>query len=221
MKRITVIVGHYGSGKTEFAINYALHLVRQGLKTALVDLDIANPYFRSRERQELLEEEGIAVYSNVFRRDITSDLPALDPGIRAPLEDKTCHVVLDAGGDDSGARILIQYRKYLTDPEETEILFVLNGNRPETDTAEKNIHYLKTIEAEIGLPVTGLVNNTHMLRETTKDDLDRGMELAREVSGIAGIPIKFHSIIKELMPAACQEDVFPLTLFMRPEWLDR
>ena len=105
--------------------------------------------------------------------------------------------------------------------EETEILFVLNGNRPETDTAEKNIRYLKTIEAEIGLPVTGLVNNTHMLRETTKDDLDRGMELAREVSGIAGIPIKFHSIIKELMPAACQEDVFPLTLFMRPEWLDR
>ena len=221
MKRITVIVGHYGSGKTEFAINYALHLVRQGLKTALVDLDIANPYFRSRERQELLEQEGIALYSNVFGRDITSDLPALDPGIRTPLEDKDCHVVLDAGGDDSGARILIQYRKYLTDPEETEILFVLNGNRPETDTAEKNIHYLKTIEAEIGLPVTGLVNNTHMLRETTRDDLDRGMELAREVSGIAGIPIKFHSIVKELMPAACQEDVFPLTLFMRPEWLDR
>lgn len=221
MKRITVIVGHYGSGKTEFAINYALHLVRQGLKTALVDLDIANPYFRSRERQELLEEEGIVLYSNVFRRDITSDLPALDPGIRAPLEDKTCHVVLDAGGDDSGARILIQYRKYLTDPEETEILFVLNGNRPETDTAEKNIHYLETIEVEIGLPVTALVNNTHMLRETTKDDLDRGMELAREVSDIAGIPIKYHSIVKELTPISCQEDIFPLTLFMRPEWLDR
>ena len=221
MKRITVIVGHYGSGKTEFAINYALHLVRQGLKTALVDLDIANPYFRSRERQELLEEEGIALYSNVFGRDITSDLPALDPGIRAPLEDKDCHVVLDAGGDDSGARILIQYRKYLTNPEETEILFVLNGNRPETDTAEKNIRYLKTIEAEIGLPVTALVNNTHMLRETTREDLDKGMELAREVSDLAGIPIKYHSIIKERMPVSCQEDVFPLTLFMRPECLDR
>lgn len=221
MKRITVIVGHYGSGKTEFAINYALHLAHQGLKTALVDLDIANPYFRSRERQEFLEEEGIALYSNAFGRDITSDLPALDPGIRAPLEDKSYHVVLDAGGDGSGARILIQYRKYLTDPEETEILFILNGNRPETDTAEKNIHCLKAIEAEIGLPINGLVNNTHMLRETTSDDLDRGMELAREVSGISGIPIKYHSIAKERMPITCQEDVFPLTLYMRPKWLDR
>lgn len=221
MKRITVIVGHYGSGKTEFAINYALHLARQGLKTALVDLDIANPYFRSRERQELLEGEGITLYSNVFRKDITSDLPALDPGIRAPLEDKGCHVVVDAGGDESGARILIQYRKYLTDPEETEILFVFNGNRPETDTAEKGYHYLKIIEDEIGLPVSGLVNNTHMLRETTRKDLEKGIELAQQTALTAGIPIKYHCVMKELMPIPDQKDVFPLTLYMRPEWLDR
>lgn len=221
MKRITVIVGHYGSGKTEFAINYALYLVRQGLKTVLVDLDIANPYFRSRERQETLEKSGIAVYSNIFRQDITSDLPALDPGIRAPLEDKSCHVVVDAGGDGSGARILNQYRKYLTDPIETDILFVFNGNRPETDRGDKGILYLNEIVEEIGLPISGLVNNTHMLRETTRGDLEKGVLLAEEISRRTGIPVVFHCAAKELQPFPEGRDFFPLTLSMRPGWLDR
>ena len=108
-KRIRVIVGHYGSGKTEFSVNYVLKLAEQGKKTALVDLDIANPYFRSRERRQLLEGKGIQVFSNAFGYDITADLPAITARIKAPLEDESFQTVVDAGGNDSGARILNQF----------------------------------------------------------------------------------------------------------------
>jgi signal recognition particle GTPase len=94
-KRIRVIVGHYGSGKTEFSVNYALKLVKLGKKTALTDLDIANPYFRSRERKQLLENEGVKVYSNTFGYDITADLPAITAEIKAPLEDVSCQTIVE------------------------------------------------------------------------------------------------------------------------------
>jgi len=96
-KRIRVVVGHYGSGKTEFSVNYALKLAEQGQKTAIADLDIANPYFRSRERQRLMEEKGIRVYSNTFGYDITADLPAITAASEL-LWDPDCQTVVAASG---------------------------------------------------------------------------------------------------------------------------
>lgn len=156
-KRIRVIVGHYGSGKTEFSVNYALQLAAQGQKTALADIDIANPYFRSRERQRLLESEGVKVYSNTFGYDITADLPAITAKIKAPLEDASCQTVVDAGGDDSGARILIQFGKYLKGTD-CDLLCVVNGNRPETSSVEGALGHISRIENETNLKVTGLIN---------------------------------------------------------------
>ena len=223
MKRITVVVGHYGSGKTEFSLNYAIDLAKKGLKVALVDLDIANPYFRSREKQVFLEEMGIEVFSNSFGTDITSDLPALDSRIRAPLEDKSYTVVLDAGGDDSGARILIQYKKYLLDKNDVELLCVINANRAETDTMEGALSHLDRIETETGLLVDGTINNTHMLRETRPEDILRGYELCKQIETEKGIPLKFstYNVDIELNPEYPGMKLYPINLYMRPHWIDR
>ena len=115
MKRITLIVGHYGSGKTEFSVNHVINLKKQFDKVAILDMDIANPYFRSRERQEFLEDMDIAVHFNSFGYDITEDLPAISACMKAPLENKDYMVVADVGGDNAGARVLNQFKKYFVD----------------------------------------------------------------------------------------------------------
>ena len=197
-KRIRVIVGHYGSGKTEFSVNYAIKLAEQGKKTALVDLDIANPYFRSRERQELLEEKGVLVFSNTFGFDITADLPAITARIKGPLEDFKCATVVDAGGDNSGARILIQFEKYFTKPD-CDMFCVINGNRPETKTVEGAYNHISMIQKETGIKITGLINNTHLLKETKVEDVLNGYQLCLTLSKTLNIPIKYNCCFNELL----------------------
>lgn len=226
-KRIRVIVGHYGSGKTEFSVNYALNLAMQGKKCAIVDLDIANPYFRSRERKELLEEKGVNVYSNIFGYNITADLPAISAGIKAPLENIHCDTVVDAGGDDSGARILIQFEKYFI-PQNCDIFCVINGNRPETKTLEGACRHISRIEKETGLKTTGLINNTHLLSETKVNDILKGYHLCLELSEKLEIPLKYNCCTSALMDELKEKTntlsgftVFPIRLYMRERWLDR
>lgn len=226
-KRIRVIVGHYGSGKTEFSVNYALKLAEKGQKTALADLDIANPYFRSRERQQLLESKGIKVYSNTFGYDITADLPAITAAIKAPLEDSSCQTVVDAGGDDSGARILIQFDKYLSGSD-CDLFCVINANRPETNSVEGALLHIGRIERETNLKITGLVNNTHLLMETKTEDILKGYELCQELSEKLDVPVRYHCCTKEIwdeLKAGSKQiqdtEVFLMKLYMRNSWLDR
>ena len=148
MKRITLIVGHYGSGKTEFSVNHVINLKKQYDKVAILDMDIANPYFRSRERQEFLEDMGIAIHFNSFGYDITEDLPAISACMKAPLENKDYMVVADVGGDNAGARVLNQFKKYFVDESDCEMLIVVNANRPETANLEGALYHIRTIEAE-------------------------------------------------------------------------
>ena len=222
MKRITVIAGHFGSGKTEFSVNQAMDLKKEHEKVALLDLDIANPYFRSRERQKMLEDAGIKIYYNTFGYDITEDLPAISAVLRAPLEDKDCVTVVDVGGNDSGARVLKQFAKYFKN-EDCRLLCVLNANRPETDTVQGMITSLRSIEEETGLKIDGLVNNTHLLMETGPDDVLKGRDMCLEVSGKIGIPLVWNICWKEyaddLAKAGC-ENLYPVRIYMRPTWLD-
>lgn len=227
-KRITIIVGHYGSGKTEFAVNYALYLKNQGKKTALIDLDIANPYFRSRERRDFLQEKGIKVYGSAYEHEITAEIPAISANIRTPLEDPSCHVVVDAGGNDSGARILNQFKKYFVG-DDCQMLCVINRNRPETNTLEGAIAHVTSIECETGLNVSGIINNTHMLRETTIADTLNGHQLCAELSAqMSNIPILFDTCEQQMYEMVKEEaerlqiplKLFPMQLYMRPTWLD-
>lgn len=169
-KRIVLIVGHYGSGKTEFAVNYAIRLSEKNKKAAIIDLDIVNPYFRSREKKEFIERKGIRLISNSFEYDITADLPSVSASIYAPLQDKDCHVVFDVGGDNVGARVLARYKKYLME-NEYDMFCVINANRPETNTLEGALYHISAIEQETGVKITGIINNTHLLRETSKEDI--------------------------------------------------
>jgi len=223
-KRIRVIVGHYGSGKTEFSVNYVLKLAEQGKKTALVDLDIANPYFRSRERRQLLEGKGIQVFSNAFGYDITADLPAITARIKAPLEDESFQTVVDAGGNDSGARILNQFGKYLSGPD-CDLLCVINANRPETDSVAGALNHIRRIEAETNLRMTGLVNNTHMLKETSTEDILKGYELCQELSQKLAVPVRYHCCLEEIwkniginLRELCEGSLFLMKSYMRDSW---
>lgn len=230
MKRITLIVGHYGSGKTEFSVNHTINLKKQYDKVAILDMDIANPYFRSRERQEFLEDMGIAIHHNSFGYDITEDLPALSACMKAPLENKDYMVVADVGGDNAGARVLNQFKKYFVDESDCEMLLVVNANRPETDTVDGALYHFQTIEAETGLKIKGLINNTHLLRETKVEDILKGYRLCKELSQITNVPITYNTCIEKLVPALEQAKaeqglndmvIYPIKLFMRPTWLDR
>ncbi len=236
-KPINIVVGHYGSGKSEFSVNYAIALAVEGHKTAIVDLDIANPYFRSREKQSLMESKGISVYSNTFGYDITADLPAISAGIKAPLEDNTYRTVLDVGGNAEGARILNQFSKYFSRDipgegfaigKNTDIFCVINGNRYETRTLDTAIGHIHSIEQEIHLKVTGLINNTHMLRETTCADVLKGYYLCLEMGKILQVPLICNCCKVDLVEELEREvgaltnlkdfNIFPINMILREEW---
>ena len=221
MAKTYAVLGHYGSGKTEFSVNYGIHLKNEGHDVTLLDMNIANPYFRSRERQKLLDEKGIPIIFNCYGFDIAEDLPAISAQIRTPLEDPTMNTVVDIGGNDSGARIIKQFIKYF-EGDDVERLLVVNGNRFETDTLEGILYHLHAIEDEIGLPITGIVNNTHMLAESTPEDVVKGHALCTELSEVTGIPIFLETCQRKFEPALKDKGykLFPIDLYMRPSWLD-
>lgn len=221
-KRIRIIIGHYGSGKTEFACNYAIELANScGSDIMLVDLDIVNPYFRSRERASYLENRGVEVLSSLLGNDVNTDLPALSGGIYAPLSNPDMELILDVGGDQVGARVLRQYRDYL-DKGDVDVFAVINANRPETAEPEGVIKHLEGIEFEGGLKITGLINNTHMIWDTTIDDIIRGHKLLLEVSDRLKVPIVYTSVVRRLVEEVEEKiktDIIPIDMIMRDVWM--
>jgi len=225
LNRKVLVTGHYGSGKTEFSVSLAMLAAEAELRwsrRALVDLDVANPYFRSRERRELLNASGVKVYDSIFSREITAELPALSAAIRAPLEDEDCFTVIDMGGDRAGARVVNQFAKYFK--SDYSHIVIVNAFRPETRTVDGAHDYLRAIEAETQIPVTGIVGNSHLLRETDADTVRRGYELSRSLSEATGIPLLFTVYPAPLVSAAELAgipDLFPAGMYMRPTWLDK
>ena len=217
MKRIQIITGHYGSGKTEYAVNLALQLAGTGRKTALADLDIVNPYFRSYEQAGRLEAAGIRVI--VTSCGGVADIPALNPEVLSVFQDPSWTGVLDIGGDPIGARVLARFAPQLR-REEFDLLYVLNANRPEVRDAESAAAYLRSIEAVTGLTCSGLVNNTHLCGETTPAEIRKGAALAQEVSRQTGIPILCHTAERRFLESLSDlgEPVFPIAINMKKPW---
>ena len=225
LRRKTIVTGHYGSGKTEFSVSLAMLLAAgKAGKLAIIDLDVVNPYFRSRERRDILKAAGVMVYGSMYETEITAEMPALGANLRAPLEDMDCRVIIDAGGNDTGVLALNQFMKYFTDAE-TTALTVINASRPETSDLAGAIGHISAIEAITGLTVSGVVNNCHLLRETTAGTVAKGHELCLSLCEATG-----KSLICDCYPegivdpadlSGVCETLMPMGLYMRPTWLDK
>ena len=219
--RILVLVGNYGSGKTEISLNLALKLARRGEKVTLVDLDIVNPYFRSSERTELLEKEGVKVYAPSFAMS-TVDVPSLPADIQAVFADKSRRVIFDVGGDDTGAAALGQYKPYF-DQDDVEVLFVVNAFRPLSGDADSVCDLMLRVAGRSRLSPTAVINNANVAWETEESDLVRGEELLREVSTRMNLPIAYlcaKQDILDKLPDHLSGERIAIDILMRPEWME-
>ncbi len=197
-KDILILVGGYGSGKSEVAVNLARHLASSNSEpVAIADLDIVNPYFRSREAEEGLAVLGITPLNP--RGDYKhADLPVLLPEISGTIRHHRGKVVLDVGGDDVGARVLSALAGAFRHGE-YELLLVLNANRPFTQDTRRCLELMKNIETSSRLEFTGIIANTHLLTETTAHTVLSGLKLAQEVAGATRLPVVFLSVLEEVL----------------------
>ncbi|RXE59707.1 hypothetical protein [Acetivibrio mesophilus] len=195
-KRISIFTGHFGSGKTEVSVNYALKLKEQNLNTAIVDFDIVNPFFRTTDAKRELESKGIWVVSPLYA-NTNVDIPALPAEIYTLFEKKEYNVVFDVGGDDLGARALSRYKDEIEN-DDYEMYFVINTRRPMTDTVDKIERMICEIEGASRLKVSKLVNNTNLVGKTTVEDVIEGHKMIKELSQKLNIPIAFVSGFREI-----------------------
>ena len=209
--RVTLFCGHYGTGKTNVAVNYALYLRSLGKSVKIADMDIVNPYFRTKDSEELLEGAGITLISPRFA-NTNVDLPALPQELYGLFEFRDSFAVLDIGGDDRGAYALGRFAPLILEENDYENLFVANFYRPLTSGVEDSLEVMREIEAAAGIPFTGIVNNSNLGDETTADDIRKKMPLARELSERAGIPVVFTSVMRKFAEEFEGEEILPLDL---------
>lgn len=212
-KRLTLFAGHYGSGKTNIAVNYALMLAGEGKKVCIGDLDIVNPYFRTKDSRELLTAAGIDLISSQYA-NTNVDLPALPAEAYRLVQDKNTWAVADIGGDDRGAYALGRYVPAILQEQDYNMVFVANFCRPLTRTPEDALEVMQEIETACGLKFTHIVNNTNLGPETTCQTLLKSVEPIRQLSRLSGLPLGFHSAEQKLAKALEGKlpNVFPLRL---------
>ena len=172
--------------------------------------------------QARLQSAGIDLIGSSFRHDITAELPALSPEIHRPLDDKRYRCIIDVGGNDSGARVLNQFGEKLKS-DDVGVFAVINVFRPETDNTDKIRAMIASIEAETGLLVQGIINNSNLLRQTQPEDLVYGIDLAEQASSAMGIPLVANCCDVAMRPKISmmpQCALMPLQIYMRPAWLD-
>lgn len=212
-KRITVFAGHYGSGKTNIAVNYAVSIREQtGKAVALADLDIVNPYYRAKDSTDVLSEKGIRMISSPFANS-NVDLPALPAEAYAVIDDKETYAVCDVGGDDRGAYALGRYRDGIL-KEDYEMLMIVNMYRPLTRTVEDVLEMKREIEQAAGISFTGIVNNSNIGPLTTPEDVEKSFDFIEEIVRATGLPLRFTSVWDKIYPELSQKykNLLPMTL---------
>ena len=196
-KRITLLCGHYGSGKTNVAVNMAYDQKEKYEKVAIADLDIVNPYFRTKDSAKDFEDKGIELICSEYAGS-NVDIPALPQQIYSICDQKDKQVIIDVGGDDRGALALGRIAPSIKDENDYEMLFVINCYRPLTRDAESTIEVMREIEYAANMKFTAIVNNSNLGEETTKEDVLRSFAYAEEISQKTGLPIKCTSVYNRL-----------------------
>lgn len=192
-KRITLLCGHYGSGKTNVAVNMAYDLKKNHEKVVIADLDIVNPYFRTKDSAGEFEDLGIRLVCSEYAGS-NVDIPAMPQQMYSLTDDKDQMAVIDVGGDDRGALALGRIAPSIIEENDYEMIFVINCYRPLTRDAESTIEVMKEIEEAAKIKFTAIINNSNLGEETTVDDVVKSLSYAQEVSALTGLPIKCTAV---------------------------
>ncbi len=215
MKNITFLTGYYGSGKSELAINLAI----KEQVDYVVDLDVVNPYFRTREQEKIFNEYGIEVISSDLDYKMHVDMPYISARVFIPFHNNTKRAIYDLGGNDVGAKLLRQFEDY--NDTDIDLYLVINVYREESNTKEKIIQLINKIEGTGGFKVTGLINNSNLLRETTLEDILYGEEIIKQVSKETNLEIVYTAVWENLFAdnLVFQGEILKLKLYFRKNWL--
>ena len=210
-KRLTLFAGHYGSGKTNIAVNYALKLAAEGKKVCIADLDIVNPYFRTKDSARELEAAGVHLISPQFA-NTNVDLPALPAEAYRLVTDRSTYGIMDIGGDDRGAYALGRYVPGILEENNYRMVFVANASRPLTRTPEDALEVMQEIEAACGLRFTDLINNTNLGDLTTPETVLSAADYMEKLSELSGLPVFATTAKADVAEQLKLPDVLPLVL---------
>lgn len=216
-KRITLLCGHYGSGKTNLAVNMALDLARNHDKVVLADLDIVNPYYRSADSTEALSKAGVRLIVSPYANS-NLDVPALPQEMYALVDDRSLTCVVDVGGDERGALALGRISGAVREENDYDMFLVVNRYRPLTPDAQSTLEIMHEIEAAAALPFTGIINNSNLGAETTTETILSSMPYAEEISRLSGLPVLLTGAERDLAAEleGRIDGLFPLHLQKRP-----
>ena len=198
MKRITLFSGHYGSGKTNASVNFAVSLAKSGKKVSVYDMDIVNPYYRTLDAKDRLNAEGVHLVVSGFANS-NVDLPSVSAESYAMIHDKSRYAVVDIGGDDRGALVLGRFSEEIKAENDYEFIYVLNKFRPETRDIESAFQVFNEIENACKIKFTAIMSNGNLGKETTKSDVLEGLEFSKEFAKKVGLPVKYTGVWGELL----------------------
>lgn len=198
-KRVTLLAGHYGSGKTNIAVNLAMRQKQEGFDVTVADLDIVNPYYRTKDSEEELKAAGIPLISSPFANS-NVDLPALPQELYRIVDETDTHMVVDIGGDDRGAYALGRFAQKLKDENDYEMILVINKYRPLTADEKDAVAIMKEIEEAGHLQFTAIVNNSNLGKETTAEDVLASVPYAEKMAKDTGLPLLLTTVREDLLP---------------------
>ncbi|MGN0467573.1 MAG: hypothetical protein ACI4GY_02475 [Acutalibacteraceae bacterium] len=221
-KRISIFCGHYGSGKTNLAVNYAFYLKNKGHEVTVLDIDIINPYFRTKDSEKEFCDAGIELIASDFANS-SLDMPVLPAKMYGAVQDKSAHCVLDVGGDDRGSVALGGFVPYIKEENNYEMFYVVNFYRPHTQNAEDALAVMRTIEETCGLEFSAVINNSCFGAQTTPDDVVATFEEANKLCKLSALPLAATSVMQTLLPkleGKC-DNLFALNLQAKPAVITR